>query len=94
MAIPVIIDPRTKKISPSGGTIVNTQPPQKFRSITPLYLTAGAAFGKKVAKTKINSIYTATKTIPGTRAPKNISPALVDPTSNILGIESSPVASL
>ena len=94
VAIPVIIDPKTRKIKPSGGTNVKTTPPQNLKSIVPLYLTAGAALGRIVAYTKMNNIYTATRTKPGTSAPRNISPALVDPTSNVLGIEISPVAFL
>ena len=35
-----------------------------------------------------------TKSKPGTNAPKNISPALVEITSNMDGIENSPVDSL
>ena len=46
------------------------------------------------AYTRIKSIYNATRTSPGTKAPRNISPALVEPTSNTLGIDISPVASL
>ena len=94
VAIPVIIDPKTKKIRPSGGTSVMSTFPQNAKSIEPLYRTAGAALGLTIAYNKINSIYTATSTRPGTKAPKNISPALVDPTSNMLGIDISPVASL
>ena len=39
-------------------------------------------------------MYKPTRINPGTSAPKNISPALVEPTPNTLGMEISPVASL
>ncbi len=39
-------------------------------------------------------MYKATNTSPGTSAPMNMSPALVETTSNSDGMENSPVASL
>ena len=64
------------------------------RSYFPLYGTDGAADGFKKANTNMYIIYKHTSTNPGIKAPKNISPADVDVTSNVEGIESSPVVSL
>ena len=59
-----------------------------------MYGTAGAADGFKNAKTRMYSMYKPTKIIPGINAPRNISPADVDVTSNADGIEISPVVCL
>ena len=94
VAIPPIIDPRTKIIKVKGGNSVIITLTQKALSIFPSYGTGGAVFGDIVASNRIKIIYRATNNKPGTNAPKNISPALVEVTSNTDGIESSPVEAL
>ena len=94
VAIPLIIDPRTKMIKVKGGNKVITTFIQNALSIFPLYGTGGAVLGEIVAITSIKSIYKATSNKPGIKAPKNISPALVEVTSKTDGIEKSPVEAL
>ena len=77
-----------------GGINIKPTLIQKDAFIFPSYGTEGASRGKKRANTSMKSMYSKTRTIPGTNAPKNISPALVDVTSITEGIDKSPVASL
>ena len=88
------MEPKTNTISVRGGIKINPTLNQNAASIFPLYGTEGAKRGKNKAKIRIKTIYNKTKTMPGTKAPKNISPALVEVTSMTDGIERSPVASL
>ena len=94
VAIPVIIEPKTNIINVNGGIKINITFSQNFLSILPSYGTEGALLGDTNASTKIKSMYIPTSKIPGRKAPKNISPALVEVTSNIEGIDIWPVASL
>ena len=50
--------------------------------------------GRSEREIRMNSIYRPTRTSPGTSAPRNISPALVETTPNSDGIEKLPVVSL
>ena len=56
--------------------------------------TGGAALGFNLAYTNTYNIYKPTNTNPGNKAPKNISPALVEDTLKSPGILKSPVNSL
>ena len=94
VAIPAMIEPRTRKIRARGGIRISNTLPTKRRSNLPTKGTGGAALGLISAKIRMNAIYRPTKTSPGTSAPRNISPALVEMMSNSDGIDSSPVASL
>ena len=67
---------------------------QNLKSNLPLNGTGGADLGFILAYTNTYNIYKATNTMPGSNAPKNISPALVEPTLNSPGILNSPVISL
>ena len=56
MAIPEIIEPKTKIISVKGGIKINKTLIQNFLSILPLYGTGGAILGNKKAAIKIYAI--------------------------------------
>ena len=94
VATPMMIEPSTANIRARGGTRASVTLIMNCASYLLSKRTGGADLGWRRARIRIYAIYRMTRMRPGIRAPRNMSPALVDVRPNSDGMENWPVACL